>query len=69
MEEFTREEMMEFRRLASEGTRHQDSGCNVHAGCLYDLLATFRNDRKISGKSKAAEEMDFRARQIRRFLE
>jgi hypothetical protein len=69
MEEFTREEVMEFRRLASQGTQHMDSGCNVHAGCLYALLAKFRNDRKISGKSKAAEEMEFRARQIRRFLE
>ena len=69
MEEFTREEMIEFRRLASVGTQHQDSGCNVHAGCLYDLLAKFQNERKVSGKSKAAEEIVFRARQIRRFLE
>ena len=69
MEQFTREEILDFRRLASEGTKHLDSGCNVHAGCLYDLLAKFQNERKISGRSKAAEEMLFRARQIRRFLE
>ena len=69
MEEFTKDEMLEFWRLASEGTKHMDSGCNVHAGCLYARLAKFPNQRQISGKSKAAEEMIFRARQIRRFLQ
>ena len=69
MEEFTNEQMTEFGRLASEGFGSPHGGCVVHAACLSDLLRRFPNDRKVSGQSKAAQEIEFRARQIQRYLE
>jgi hypothetical protein len=68
MEEFTREQMLQFRRLASDGIRSSHGGCNVHAGCLYELLSGFPNNRKVAGRSKAAKKIEDRARQIQRYL-
>jgi hypothetical protein len=64
MQEFTSEQIVEFRRIASDGMKSGYPRCSERAAYLADLLAKFRNDRKVGGRSKAAVEIEELARWI-----
>jgi hypothetical protein len=64
MQEFTPEQIVKFRRIASDGMMSDYPRCSERAACLSDLLAKFRNDREVGGRSKAAVEIEELARWV-----